>query len=196
VGSAPCRTTMSELEKLQQQYRGDRVGIFLINLDGVKARAAVNQFGLTYPILTDEGYVPLPPTYQVKRVPHLLVVDQDGLIRFSRAGSDANLLTALKASVEQYRPPRLPRLLDLEGLGCAACRPMPPLLRSVQEELAGKVRIDIRDFDPDLVAEYGLERLPTQIFYDADGREVYRHGGLMTRDEVLNQFRKMGVATE
>ncbi|MBU0607131.1 MAG: TlpA family protein disulfide reductase, partial [Armatimonadetes bacterium] len=103
VGSAPCRTTMSELEKLQQQYRGDRVGIFLINLDGVEARAAalaaVEELGLTYPILNDDGYA-LPQAYRSKTVPHLLVVDQDGLTRFSRAGSDANLLTALKASVE------------------------------------------------------------------------------------------------
>ncbi len=196
----PCRSMMSELEKLQQQYRGDRVAIYLVNLDGVEARAAalaaVKQLGLTYPVLTDEGYVPLPQAYRVKTVPHLVVVDQDGIIRFSQVGSDANLLTDLKAAVEQYRPPKLPRLLDLEGLGCATCKPMPPLLRALQGELAGKVRIDVREFDPDYVDLYGLEVMPTQIFYDADGREVYRHGGLMTRDELLDQFRKMGVATE
>lgn len=199
LSSTPCRTTMAELQKLQQQYRGDRVGIYLVNLDGEKSRAsalaAVKQLGLTYPVLMDDGYA-LPQPYRVRTVPHLLVVDQDGIIRFSQAGSGANLLARLKAAVEQYRPPKLPRLLDLEGLGCATCKPMPLLLAAIQQELAGKVRIDIRDYDPDLVEEYKLEMMPTQIFHDADGKEVYRHGGLMTRDEVLDQFRKMGVATE
>lgn len=196
---APGRTMMVELQKLQQQYRGDRVGIYLVNLDGEQTRAAalavVKQLGLTYPALMDDGYA-LPKPYQVKTVPHLLVVDQDGIIRFSQAGSGAALVTGLKAAVEQYRPPKLPRLLDLEGIGCATCKTMPPLLREVQQALAGKVRIDVRDFDPDYVDEYGLEFMPTQIFYDADGKEVYRHGGLMTREEVLEQFGKMGVATE
>ena len=200
LNSVPCRTMMAELQKLQQQYRGDRVGIFLINLDGVQARAAalaaVKQLGLTYPILTDEGFIPLAAAYRVKTAPHLLVVDQDGINRFSQAGSGANLLNGLKAAVEQYRPPKLPRLLDLEGLGCVTCKPMPPLLRALQQELAAQVRIDVRDFAPDYVDEYGLEVMPTQIFYDADGKEVYRHGGLMTRDEILTQFEKLGVAVK
>ncbi len=192
-------TLMQELQKLQQRYQGDRVGIVLISL-GVKGAlqatsAAVKRWDVTYPVLLEDEFS-MPETYRVKTVPHLLVIDQDGLICFSHSGYDVNVPPKLVAAVEAHRPPKLPRLLDLEGLGCATCKPMPPLLRAVQDELAGKVRIDIWDYDPDLVDEYGLEMMPTQIFYDPDGKEVYRHGGLMTRDEVLDQFRKMGVATE
>jgi thioredoxin 1 len=190
---------MRELEKLQQRFHGDRVGIILVSLGGEQAReatsAAVKRWDLTYPVLLEDEFG-MPQPYRVTAAPHLLVVDQDGLIRFSHSGYDVNVPAKLAAEVEANRPPGLLRLLDLEGLGCATCKPMPPLLRSVQQELAGKVRIDVWDYDPDLIEEYGLEIMPTQIFYDADGKEVFRHGGLMTRAEVLEQFRKMGVATE
>jgi len=199
LNAAPCRSMMVELQKLQQHYRGDRVGVYLVNLDGEAARASalatVKQLGLTYPVLNDDG-CGLPQAYRVKAVPHLLVVDQDGIVRFSRAGSGSDVSAALKAAIAQYRPPRLPRLLEFEGLGCATCKPMPPLLRAIQEELAGKVRIDIREFDPDLLDDYKLETLPTQIFYGGDGKEVFRHGGLMTKDEILIQFERMGVAAK
>ncbi len=190
---------MRELEKLQQRYRNERVGIYLISLGGEQAReatsAAVKRWHLTYPVLLEDEFS-MPEAYRVKTAPRLLVIGQDGVIRFSHGGYDASIPRKIAAAVEAHRPPKLPHLLDLEGLGCATCKPMPPILRALQQELAGKVRIEIWEYDPDLVDEYGLETMPTQIFYDADGKEVCRHGGVMTRDEVLDQFRKMGVATE
>lgn len=199
LDSVPCRAMMQDLQKLQQRYRGDRVGIYVVSLEGSGVRElalkAVKQLGLTYPILTDDGDSLAQP-YRAKLVPHVLVVDQDGVIRLSEGRYTLASSAKLTAAVEQYRPAKLPRLLDIEGLGCTTCKIMPPLLRAVQEELAGKVRIDVRDFDPDLVDEYALETMPTQLFLNADGKEVYRHGGPMTRDEILAQFAKMGVAVK
>jgi thioredoxin 1 len=199
LNSVPCRNMMQELEKLQQQYHGDRVAIYIVNLEGDKARpsalATVKQLGLTYPILTEDGDS-LPPVFKVETVPHLLVVDQDGVIQFSRAGCDPELIAALKASVNENRPLKLPRLVDVEGVGCVACQKMPPILQELREQLAGKVRIDIGQFEPDVAEEYNLKVIPTQLFFNAEGKEVYRHEGTLTKDQILIQLRKMGVATD
>jgi thioredoxin 1 len=199
LNSVNCRNMMQELEKLQQQYRGDRVAIYLVSLDGAKARASAlataKRFGLTYPVLVEDGES-LPQVFKVQTVPHLLVVDQDGVIQFSRAGCDAELIAALKASVRQNRPPKLPRLVNVEGVGCLACQKMPPILLELRESLAGKVRIDIQQTDPDLAERYKIRALPTQLLFSADGKEIYRHEGTMTKDQILDQLRKVGVKVD
>jgi thioredoxin 1 len=35
--------------------------------------------------------------------------------------------------------------------------------------------------------------IPTQIFYGADGRELARHEGFMSREEILAQWKAVGV---
>ncbi|MHB8995576.1 MAG: thioredoxin family protein, partial [Armatimonadota bacterium] len=118
------------------------------------------------------------------------------VIRFSQSGDAADVFTKLAAVAQQYRPPKLPRLVDIEGIGCVACKTMPAILRELQQQLAGKIIIEMPRFNPDIADEYGVEVTPTQIFFDADGKEVYRHVGLMTTNEILDQFKKMGVGVE
>ncbi|MEI6501512.1 MAG: redoxin domain-containing protein [Armatimonadota bacterium] len=197
---APCRTVMGELEKLQQRYGGDRVGLYSVNLDGVNAKEtapeAVKQLGLTFPILLDTRFQ-VATKYQVTSIPYLVVVDAEGIVRLTHMGYQADLPAKLIALIEKYRPaPKLPRLLEIEGLGCTSCKTMPPLLNELQKDLAGKVSIEILDFNPDLVDQYRLEATPTQIFFDSSGQEVYRHGGPMTGADILAQFAKMGVAVK
>ena len=198
----PCRAVMGELEKLQQRYGGDRVGIYSVNLDGAAARqtasAGVKQLGLTFPILLDTRFQ-VAEQYQVQTIPYLVVVDPEGIIRLKHLGYQSDLPAKLVALIEQYRPQptlKLPRLLEIEGLGCPTCQTMPPILRELQKALAGKVDIEILDFNPDLVDQYQLEVTPTQIFFDVAGKEVYRHGGPLTRADIVAQFGKMGISAE
>jgi thioredoxin 1 len=196
------RTATGELERLQQRYQGDRVGIYAVSLDGPSAwqiaSAAVKRLGLTFPVLLQRDRR-LAEAYRVAATPHLVVMDPEGVIRLSQVAHLPDLSAKLTALIEQYRPPplpKLPRLLDIEGLGCAACRTMPSVLRELQRELVGKVVIEILDFSPDLVDQYQFEVTPTQLFHDANGQEVHRHGGPLSKAEILDQFRKMGVAVD
>ncbi|MHB8994707.1 MAG: redoxin domain-containing protein [Armatimonadota bacterium] len=199
VESATLRTAMKELQKLQQRYSGDRVAIYLISLDPPEAEAStaatLKQFGVTYRVLTGVDFG-IPRDYQVSTMSHLLVVDAGGVIRFSQSGDAADVFTKLAAVAQQYRPPKLPRLVDIEGIGCASCKAMPAILRELQQQLAGKIIIEMPRFNPDIADEYGVEVTPTQIFFNADGKEVYRHVGLMTTNEILDQLKKMGVGVE
>jgi thioredoxin 1 len=35
--------------------------------------------------------------------------------------------------------------------------------------------------------------IPTQIFYDAEGHELFRHEGFFSREEILRTWEQLGV---
>ena len=41
--------------------------------------------------------------------------------------------------------------------------------------------------------KYGIQTIPTQIFFDRGGKEYYRHEGFMPREDIVGKLREMGV---
>jgi thioredoxin 1 len=35
--------------------------------------------------------------------------------------------------------------------------------------------------------------IPTQIFYDADGRDLFRHVGFFAKEDILAKWKELGV---
>ena len=58
-------------------------------------------------------------------------------------------------------------------------------------------RVDIRLINkreqPDLAARHGVQLIPTQVFIDAEGREVFRHTGFMPKGDIVAKLKEMGV---
>ena len=40
---------------------------------------------------------------------------------------------------------------------------------------------------------FGIRAIPTQIFFDKEGKEVYRHEGFLSEEEIVARFKDMGV---
>lgn len=91
----------------------------------------------------------------------------------------------------------LPRLVDLGSTTCAACKKMDPIIKELKTELQGKVNVEFIDVATKVEAadQYRIQVIPTQIFFDATGKEVTRHEGFMPKEDILAQLEKMGVAT-
>jgi thioredoxin 1 len=73
---------------------------------------------------------------------------------------------------------------------------MAPILEAMKKDYAGVVDIDFLDVwkDPKAGKPYKIRVIPTQVFYDSTGREVFRHEGFFSREEIEKVFReKMGV---
>jgi thioredoxin 1 len=51
------------------------------------------------------------------------------------------------------------------------------------------------DAHPDKARDYGVSSIPVLIFFDADGRELYRYVGFIPTDEILNQWKQLGIGT-
>jgi thioredoxin len=89
----------------------------------------------------------------------------------------------------------LPRLVDLGAGKCIPCRKMAPILDELKKEYAGRMEVQFIDVwkNPDAGKAYGLKLIPTQIFYDAEGKELFRHVGFFGRDDILAKWKELGV---
>lgn len=107
----------------------------------------------------------------------------------------AALVGAISLSAADARP-GLPRLVDLGAGKCIPCKQMKPILEDLKRDYADRfetVFIDVwenREEGP----KYGIRIIPTQIFFDASGRERFRHEGFMAKKDILAKWRELGVA--
>lgn len=106
--------------------------------------------------------------------------------------ADASMLTASAA----MKP--LPKLLDLGADKCIPCKMMAPILEELEQEYAGKLEVEFIDVwkNSDASEPYGIETIPTQIFYAADGTELFRHTGFFGKEDILNKWKELGVSLE
>ena len=44
-----------------------------------------------------------------------------------------------------------------------------------------------------LKQKYGVKMIPTQIFFDASGKELFRHEGFMSKEDILGKWKELGV---
>jgi thioredoxin 1 len=89
----------------------------------------------------------------------------------------------------------LPRLLQLGSHKCPPCRKMTPILNELKNSYSGKFQVAFIDVWQDRAAgaKHGVRAIPTQIFYDSQGREVFRHVGFYSKDDILAAWRRLGV---
>jgi thioredoxin 1 len=86
-------------------------------------------------------------------------------------------------------------LVDLGANQCVPCKMMAPILDKLQKDYKDKAAIVVIDVykHNDQVQRFGIRAIPTQIFYDPNGKEVYRHVGFMSEKAIVEQLSKMGV---
>jgi thioredoxin 1 len=104
------------------------------------------------------------------------------------------------SSAEQGSEPNavssaLPRLLDLGADKCVPCKMMAPILDEMKVEYADVLTVEFIDVwkDPSAAEPYGIRVIPTQIFFDAHGKELFRHEGFYGREDILAKWREFGV---
>ena len=73
---------------------------------------------------------------------------------------------------------------------------MQPVLAALRAEYAGKLQVDFIDVWKDTAAgdKYGIRAIPTQIFFDATGKELFRHTGYYPKEDILAKFKEFGIA--
>jgi thioredoxin 1 len=89
----------------------------------------------------------------------------------------------------------IPRLVDLGAGKCIPCKAMAPILEQLHADYAGRLEVTFIDVwqKPDEAQAYRIRMIPTQIFYGADGRELARHEGFISREDILSRWKALGV---
>jgi thioredoxin 1 len=90
---------------------------------------------------------------------------------------------------------RLPRLVDLGADKCIPCKAMAPILAELRTSLAARVTVEFIDVwqKPDEAKPYNIKLIPTQIFFDAAGNELFRHEGFFSKEDILAKWQELGV---
>ncbi len=121
------------------------------------------------------------------------------VMRFLVVLALASLLMIPIAAVAE-EVPELPvkgmvTMLDLGAKYCIPCKMMIPVMEKVEKKYKGRAAILFIDVwqHRDQAKRFGIKAIPTQIFFDKDGKEVYRHVGFMSEAQIDQQFRKMGL---
>ncbi|MCD4787999.1 MAG: thioredoxin family protein [Desulfobacterales bacterium] len=86
-------------------------------------------------------------------------------------------------------------MIDLGAKKCIPCKMMAPILEKMEKNYKGKAAIIFIDVwkNKDQAGRFGIRAIPTQIFFNKEGKEVYRHGGFMGEKAIIEQLKKMGV---
>ena len=86
-------------------------------------------------------------------------------------------------------------MVDFGASYCAPCKAMAPFLEKLEKEYKGRAAIVVLDVGkaPNICERYDITELPTQVFYNKQGKEVFRHKGFLKEEDIVKQLKKMGV---
>lgn len=154
---------------------------------------------LAFGVITGCGQGPSPSPGAARRTaaPTALIrspQDQKAA-RDTAAAADDTPQSSTSGAAASDSSPRLPRLLDLGASKCIPCKKMAPILEELKKEYAGSMEVVFIDVwqDPSMAIKYGIEAIPTQIFFDASGKELFRHEGFYSKEEILAKWTELGV---
>jgi thioredoxin 1 len=116
-----------------------------------------------------------------------LIVIFAGMFIFVSANAQSNLKAPPAA--------RLPRIVDVGADKCIPCIRMAPELEKLKKEYAGVLEVEFIDVwkKPKDAEPYKVRGIPTQIFYDASGKEIVRHFGFISKEDIVAKFKSLGV---
>lgn len=90
---------------------------------------------------------------------------------------------------------QLPVLMEFGRETCVPCKAMMPILQELTEEYAGKLAVGFIDTSvhPDLAKAHDIQTIPVQVFFDANGIELFRHVGFFAKDDIVAKWKELGV---
>ncbi len=90
---------------------------------------------------------------------------------------------------------KLPKLVDLGADKCIPCKAMAPILKDLKAEYAGRMDVEFIDVwkNPEPGKAYKIKMIPTQIFFDASGKERFRHVGFYGKEDILGKWKELGL---
>lgn len=81
-------------------------------------------------------------------------------------------------------------LVDLGANTCIACKLMAPILDELQKDYKGRAAVVFIDVweNRGQIGKFKVLSIPTQIFYNKEGQEVYRHMGFLSKESIRKKL--------
>ena len=100
---------------------------------------------------------------------------------------------------KNVRPEKKPLVtfVELGSVNCIPCRQMQPVMKAIEKKYGDQVKVVFYDvWKPDqrkYAEQYGIKLIPTQVFLDAAGKELFRHEGFYPEAEIDKLLQKQGL---
>jgi len=88
-----------------------------------------------------------------------------------------------------------PVLVDFGSTNCIPCKMMEPILEELKlnyNDQFETIFVNVAQ-DNAKTSEFGITVIPTQVFFDASGKELYRHIGFFSKEEIFNTFKSYNI---
>lgn len=107
----------------------------------------------------------------------------------------ASLPSASPAAIAAALASGRPTLVDFGSNSCASCKKMAPFLSELDREYRNRANVLFVDVKTDekTASAYRVQMIPTQLFFDAQGKEVKRHIGFLPKQELLRELKAAGL---
>lgn len=71
---------------------------------------------------------------------------------------------------------------------------MAPILEELKTQYKGILEVVFIDVwqNTNEASKYGIRSIPTQIFYDPNNKELFRHEGFYGKEEILSKWKQLG----
>ena len=101
---------------------------------------------------------------------------------------------SLPAAGSQAAAKPLPRFVDIGTTTCAPCKAMLGVMAELEQKYPSAMTVEFVNVQeqPGAAQRYGIQTIPTQIFFSPDGRELYRHIGVFRTEAVVAKWAELG----
>ena len=121
---------------------------------------------------------------------------QEGYTGCPSSKESAN--TAINKNDNEEKP--LITFVELGSVNCIPCKKMQPVMKAVEEKYGQQIKVIFYDVWKDdqkkYAEEYGIRLIPTQVFLDASGKEIFRHEGFLPESEIDLLLQKHGLSSK
>lgn len=91
---------------------------------------------------------------------------------------------------------KLPKLLELGSKSCVPCQMMEPVLEKLTKEYKTIIKVEFIDVwlkeNAAIGKKYKINSIPVQIFFDAEAKELWRHTGFISEEDILKKWKELG----
>lgn len=113
------------------------------------------------------------------------------------AAAPAGQAAAADDAVQRALRAGKPTVAEFGANACAQCREMKPVLEALRREHGERIAVVNVDLiaqrEVNYIGRYGIQLMPTQIFFDAQGREIGRNLGKLSGAEILTRLQVSGA---
>lgn len=104
------------------------------------------------------------------------------------------------AEAKEKKAVKLPTMIELGAEKCVPCKMMAPIIAELTKEYNGILNVKFIDVwqkeNVELAKKYKIDSIPTQIFLDENEKELWRHVGFISKDDIMNKWKSLGYDFE